>query len=174
MQLVNTWAPLRPAGAHPASGKPRRRCFASRTVTWASGAARDDEAGPQQFGLPSLPSIMGPGGQQQVTPSRLVSGASVESSTVDPRPLTVYTLRLCTGWRSGSAQLDPNAGVHLALVAQDGSTLLHRVGPINDPAEREAELKQMCEVIVTQPDVGANCPVALDSARKRNAGRQCG
>ena len=60
--------------------------------------------------------------------------------------MTVYTMRLTTGFARGAALSDPCSGVNICLVGRDGRGILHRISPVNDPIESRAHTEEICEV----------------------------
>ena len=52
----------------------------------------------------------------------------------------MYTVRFSTAFARGSGLDEPYAGVQLCLIGADGSSVLHRVSPLFDPAALQAEL----------------------------------
>lgn len=59
---------------------------------------------------------------------------------------TVYTVRLSTGFSRGSGLEEPDAGVQLCLVGEDGHALLHTISPIFDPQKLQLELEAINKV----------------------------
>lgn len=55
-------------------------------------------------------------------------------------------MRLITSFDRGAALSDPYAGVNVCLVARDGRAVLHRVPPVNDPAEALSSMDSICGV----------------------------
>ena len=62
------------------------------------------------------------------------------------RPQTVYTARFTTGRGRGAGIEEPAAGVFVCLIGRDGASFLHRVGPLYDAEDAEANLRAICEV----------------------------
>ena len=62
------------------------------------------------------------------------------------RPRTVYTARFTTGRGRGAGIEEPAAGVFVCLIGRDGASFLHRVGPLYDAEDAEANLRAICEV----------------------------
>jgi hypothetical protein len=73
------------------------------------------------------------------------SGRSTSSSS------TVYTLRVRTSWDRGSALSEPLSGIHVCLVGKNGSAVLHRIPPVNDPADRWNMMRDICSSVSCQP-----------------------
>lgn len=74
--------------------------------------------------------------------------------------MTVYTVRLITGYSRGSALSEPHSAVNLALISRGGQSVLHRIAPINDAASNSARFEQMCEAVGDGArDMGANCVI---------------
>lgn len=61
-------------------------------------------------------------------------------------PLTVYTIRLTTGFSRGGALSDPHSAVNVCLVGKDGRAALHRISPVNDPLDSREHAFDMCQV----------------------------
>jgi hypothetical protein len=55
-------------------------------------------------------------------------------------------VRLITSFDRGAALSDPYAGVNVCLIAEDGRAVLHRVPPVNDPAEALSSMDSICAV----------------------------
>lgn len=60
---------------------------------------------------------------------------------------TVYTLRLSTSWDRGSAMTEPMAGVQVCLVGKQGTAVLHRIAPVNDPKDRLTVMRDICSSV---------------------------
>lgn len=60
---------------------------------------------------------------------------------------TVYTLRLSTSWDRGSAITEPMAGVQVCLVSKQGTAVLHRIPPVNDPKDRLTVMRDICSSV---------------------------
>jgi hypothetical protein len=73
----------------------------------------------------------------------LDQGKDATSST---GPNTVYTLRFRTAYGRTSGLSEPYAHVLVCLVGKDGTSVLRRVSPVNDPEANEAELLEICSV----------------------------
>lgn len=84
-------------------------------------------------------------------------------------PLTVYSVRVQTSYERGSALSEPNSYVNLCLVGQDGNGLLHRISPVNDPAETEQHLSDICKV--ADEGLGANCAIATATTKAWKGGQ---
>eukprot|EP00879_Flechtneria_rotunda_P005442 GHRR01005735.1.p1 GENE.GHRR01005735.1~~GHRR01005735.1.p1 ORF type:complete len:405 (+),score=150.85 GHRR01005735.1:874-2088(+) len=80
-----------------------------------------------------------------------------------PRGMTVYTIRLSTSYDRGAALSEPYAGVNVCLVGKNGSAILHRILPVNDPEGNRRAMEQVCDV--AGADTGADCS-ALSSRDK--------
>jgi hypothetical protein len=63
-------------------------------------------------------------------------------------PATVYTVRISTGYKRGSALSDYNAGVMLCLVGQNGEAVLKTISPLADREESAEQLAYICSVSV--------------------------
>jgi hypothetical protein len=70
-------------------------------------------------------------------------GKDATSSTA---PNTVYTLRFRTAYGRASGLSEPYAHILVCLVGKDGTAVLRRVSPVNDPEANEAELLEICSV----------------------------
>ncbi|KAL4527578.1 hypothetical protein Ndes2437A_g02731 [Nannochloris sp. 'desiccata'] len=92
-------------------------------------------------------------------PKRLVGIPTQENATV-------YTVRLSTAVRRGSALTDLNAGILVCLIGEDGSSVLRRVAPLVDPQAEADEVMRICTGEDGAPP-GANCSFALDAAARR-------
>jgi hypothetical protein len=75
-------------------------------------------------------------------PNRLRCDKSQEPA----RQQTVYTVRFTTGRGRDAGIEEPTAGVFLCLIGRDGASFLHRVGPLYDAEDAEANLRTICEV----------------------------
>ena len=73
-------------------------------------------------------------------PSAACSKIASNSLQDNQRQQTVYTVRFTTAFARGSGLDEPYAGVQLCLIGADGSSVLHRVSPLFDPAALQAEL----------------------------------
>lgn len=58
----------------------------------------------------------------------------------------MYTARFTTGRGRGAGIEEPAAGVFVCLIGRDGASFLHRVGPLYDAEDAEANLRAICEV----------------------------
>lgn len=101
--------------------------------------------------------------QNFTAPQRLLGHTPGQADPQEPRKDTVYTVRLSTGQRRGSALSDPTAGILVCLLSEDGSALLHRVPRLNDPETTEQEVQAICSSIDDQ-EAGADCSLALYAA----------
>ena len=100
-----------------------------------------------------------------------ITNCSPPSCMQGRHPQTVYTLRVHTGLKRGSALDDYNAGVLVCLVGSDGAAYLARLQPLADPESREQELLQVCSSLDGDSDAGANCRLVLHSiGKQRKAG----
>lgn len=84
--------------------------------------------------------------------------------------MTVYTIRLTTGFARGAALSDPSSGVNVCLVGRDGRAVLHRISPVNDPIESRAHTEEICELVDEDASVGADCSGVLPSPEPQSRG----
>jgi hypothetical protein len=86
-----------------------------------------------------------------------------------PSGMTVYTIRLTTGFARGAALSDPCSGVNVCLVGRDGRAVLHRISPVNDPIESRAHTEEICEVHVPLCHASVrNCVTCHHESRMRS------
>ncbi|KAF8059173.1 hypothetical protein HT031_005345 [Scenedesmus sp. PABB004] len=87
----------------------------------------------------------------------LASLASEQAAGGAPCPpnCTVYTVRLTTSWDRGSALSEPLAGVNVCLIGRSGAAVLHRISPVNDPADNRRVMEDICSIV--GEDSGADC-----------------
>lgn len=71
--------------------------------------------------------------------------------------MTVYTVRLTTSFDRGSALSEPLAGVNVCLIGKDGTGVLHRITPINDPSENQRVMEEVCSVSDSTTNAAGSC-----------------
>eukprot|EP00197_Chlamydomonas_leiostraca_P012179 CAMPEP_0202865592 /NCGR_PEP_ID=MMETSP1391-20130828/6246_1 /ASSEMBLY_ACC=CAM_ASM_000867 /TAXON_ID=1034604 /ORGANISM="Chlamydomonas leiostraca, Strain SAG 11-49" /LENGTH=472 /DNA_ID=CAMNT_0049545451 /DNA_START=150 /DNA_END=1569 /DNA_ORIENTATION=+ len=74
------------------------------------------------------------------------------------KPLTVYSVRFTTSNGRGSSISDPNSGVNVCLIGQDGQAVMHRVSPVHDPVDAVNFVHELCQIV--DGDIGADCKSA--------------
>ena len=72
--------------------------------------------------------------------------AAFEDLSALQQPITVYSVRLETGSHAASALSDPMSAVNVLLLGQDGRAILHRISALNDPAESQQHVHDICQV----------------------------
>uniref|UniRef100_A0A383VRU7 DUF7755 domain-containing protein n=1 Tax=Tetradesmus obliquus TaxID=3088 RepID=A0A383VRU7_TETOB len=97
-------------------------------------------------------------GSAEGSPSSSTDGSansSSRSSSSSSSKSTVYTVRLTTSWDRGAALSEPMAGVNVCLISKDGSAVLHRIAPVNDPRDNLQVMQQICSLVGEES--GADC-----------------
>eukprot|EP00884_Botryococcus_braunii_P007342 jgi/Botrbrau1/16609/Bobra.0068s0036.1 len=91
-----------------------------------------------------------------VIPQRLTwSGIDQEIQDKASCPQTVYTIRFQTDKGRASGLTEAYDGVMVCLISQDGTAVLRRVSPLNDPEVTEKEVFEICSVV--DKSTGADC-----------------
>lgn len=122
------------------SGKCQKRSYqrANLLTRWVDWAGQLHVSCNNQLGLC----------QPLLTWTSVVLGAQAGTSgRSTPSSSTVYTLRLTTSWDRGSAMSEPMAGVHVCLIGKNGSAVLHRITPVNDPMDRLNMMRDICSSV---------------------------
>ena len=74
-------------------------------------------------------------------------------------------MRLSTGFSRGSGLEEPDAGVQLCLVGENGDAVLHTISPLFDPQKLQLELEAINKVSTSSLCFARNLTAEQDAAQ---------